>query len=377
MIGKINRPILLLCGFGYMSQAVSLLEEECFQKGIQRIEMSIDTLNYPSIKLARGLGYHFEGLLREESRLYSDEKQKPRSTLIFSKLKKDQIVLSPEEKNIIEQAKTYPKLPLTVTIIAYNEESNIARAIQSVLPLTQDIVVIDSGSSDRTVAIARAWGARVSYEPWRGYGQQKNYAQSKVKNDWILNLDADEECTQELRDEIRNLFIQKVASAHQAYAFPRLSYFLNQQIHHGGWYPNFSTRLYLKDSLVWSEPTVHETLISKTSEPVSIGKLKSQLYHYPFQSIREQIETNLKFSRLGYESHKKNQSFVKVKMLFKPLWKFVHVYFIQLGFLDGWHGFVIAVNAMHSMFLRFAYHLEIENNVQNNVQNKNQRKLKS
>ena len=244
------------------------------------------------------------------------------------------------------------KAPLSVTIITLNEEENISRAIQSV-SWADEIVVVDSGSSDRTVEIARSAGATVIHNPWPGYGKQKNFAQSKARNHWVLNIDADEEVSPELARDIQQA-IRKTGDAH-GYYFPRKTFYLGRWIRHGGWYPNHLVRLVDRRHAAWTEPSVHETL--RVHGPVT--GLSGDLLHYAFRSIHEQILTNLNFSKLGSQDlQRKGQDPSLVKLMIKPLGKFIETYFIKRGFLDGLAGFIISVNAAHSMFLKYAYLLE-------------------
>ncbi len=245
-----------------------------------------------------------------------------------------------------------PRPPLSVTIIALNEENNIARAIESVREFAQEVLVIDSGSVDQTVAVARNLGARVVVNPWRGYGQQKNFAQGQASHDWILNLDADEEVSPELAIEIQQVLERDDGKNVQGYSMPRLSKYLGRWIKHGGWYPNRLLRLANRRHGSWSEPEVHEELVISGS----VLPLRYDLLHYPFLDIQEQITTNLRYSTQGSEALRKRG---KKKNLFlllaKPLGKFVETYLMKQGFRDGIAGLIISVNAAHSIFLKYAY----------------------
>lgn len=242
--------------------------------------------------------------------------------------------------------------PISVTIITLNEEANISRAIQSVA-WADEVVVVDSGSIDRTVEIAKSAGATVIHNPWPGYGPQKNFAQSKTKHDWVLNIDADEEVSPELAREIRSAVAREGDA--RGYFFPRKTYYLGRWIRHGGWYPNHLIRLADKRHAAWTEPQVHETL--RVHGPV-MG-LSHDLLHYAFPSIHDQILTNLNFSRLGSRDlQKRGQRPSLFRLLVKPLGKFLETYFLKRGFLDGLPGFIISVNAAHSMFLKYAYLIE-------------------
>lgn len=248
-----------------------------------------------------------------------------------------------------------PRPPLSVTIITLNEEKNIARAIESVRGFAQEIIVVDSGSHDRTKEIATSLGARVIENPWRGYGQQKNFAQDQTKYDWVLNIDADEQVSPELAQEIQLTLERDDSKNVQGYFIPRLSHYLGRWIRHGGWYPNRLIRLANKKTSRWTEPDVHEALEVRGA----VNILQHDLYHYPFRDIQDQIHTNLRFSKLGSEVLKKRgKQKSLILLLVKPIGKFLETYVVKRGFLDGIAGFIISVNAAHSIFLKYAYLFE-------------------
>jgi glycosyltransferase involved in cell wall biosynthesis len=248
--------------------------------------------------------------------------------------------------------------PISVTIITLNEEKNIARAIQSVR-WADDIVVVDSGSTDQTIQIAQKLGARTFHQEWRGYGQQKNYAQDQAQYDWVLNLDADEEVSPELTEELQNLIpdLLKGSSEIRGFYLPRKTFYLGKWILHGGWYPNYLIRFGNRQFCRWSEPKVHESW-KVTGET---QKLVHPLLHYSFENIESQIKTNLRYSLEGHEEmKKKGQKKSLIKLLLKPPGKFIETFFIKRGFLDGWPGFIISINAAHSIFLKYAYFFDEE-----------------
>jgi glycosyltransferase involved in cell wall biosynthesis len=250
-----------------------------------------------------------------------------------------------------------PRPPLSVTIITLNEEKNITRAIESVRGFAQEILVVDSGSTDQTAALARHLGARVLSNPWRGFGQQKNFAQQQATHDWVLNIDADEEVSPELAIEIQQALDKDEGSQINGYSVPRLSRYLGRWIRHGGWYPNRLVRLSNRKHSNWSEPEVHEeNIVSGAVRP-----LRHDLLHYPFKDIRDQIHTNLRFSLLGSKQLLKRGKKRSVGMLLiKPVGKFLETYVVKQGFRDGIAGFIISVNAAHSIFLKYAYLFEEE-----------------
>ncbi len=246
--------------------------------------------------------------------------------------------------------------PVSVTIITLNEEAHIARAIESVR-WANEVIVVDSGSTDRTVELAKALGARVFHNPWPGYGQQKNFAQSQVTHDWVLNLDADEAVSPELALEIQASLasISNAESATKGFYLPRKTYYLGRWIRHGGWYPNHLVRLADRRVASWSEPNVHEALEVRGE----VAGLNTPLDHHAFSSIHDQMLTNINFSRLGSkELLSKGHSPSLLKLLLKPVGKFIETYFLKKGFLDGLPGFIISVNAAHSIFLKYAYLFE-------------------
>jgi glycosyltransferase involved in cell wall biosynthesis len=247
-------------------------------------------------------------------------------------------------------------IPISVTIITYNEESNLARALLSV-QWADEVVVVDSGSTDRTKEIAEKFSKvpiKFIHHPWSGYGQQKNFAQNQAKNHWVLNLDADEEVSSELAEEIKQR-MGSVDSQTKGFMFPRKTYFLGRWIKFGGWYPNYLVRLVDKRHAAWTEPNVHEAL--KVDGGITI--MTNAITHYSFPTISKQIQTNLRFSYLGSRDLIQRGADVSVfQLVTKPIGKFLETYLIKRGFLDGLRGFIISVNAAYSMFLKYAYALE-------------------
>ncbi|MBN21783.1 MAG: hypothetical protein CL678_10915 [Bdellovibrionaceae bacterium] len=240
------------------------------------------------------------------------------------------------------------KPKITATLITYNEEENLPRALQSI-DWVDEIIVVDSGSTDRTVEIAKSFGAEVIHQNWLGYGKQKNIAHQAASFPWILNLDADEEISDSLREEI----LEKIKNKEiHGYRIPRKTKYLGQWILHGGWYPNYLVRLSQKKYSKWTEPEVHEEL--KVNGP--IATMNHPIHHFTFKNLQNQIETNLRYSHQGYqELLKKNKHKNVFLLIFKPIGKFIETYFIKKGFLDGVAGFIISVNAAHSIFLKYAY----------------------
>ncbi len=252
------------------------------------------------------------------------------------------------------------RLPLTVTIITLNEEAHISAAIRSVSGWAEEVLVVDSGSKDDTLRIAKELGARVLTNAWKGYGQQKNFAQDQASHDWVLNLDADERATDALKKEIDeqlNPIELKLTSA-AAFAIPRKNFYLGRWIRFGGWYPNRLVRLADRRRARWSEPDVHEVLTVAQGKG-RIKELRQPIEHFGFLAIHDQIETNARYSRLGAQLLlKQGRKSSLTKLILKPLGKFIETYLFKRGFLDGLPGFIISVNAAYSMFMKYSYLIE-------------------
>lgn len=246
------------------------------------------------------------------------------------------------------------KHSLSLVVVTKNEEANIERCLASVRGLVSEIVVIDSGSTDRTCELAQKHGARVIHQEWLGYGPQKAFGATQAKYDWILSLDADEALSPELAAEISDRF--KTLDPQIGYEMPRKSFHMGRWILHGGWYPDRQLRLFNRQHSNWSEAGIHEKVQCARTE-----RLHEPILHWVFRSLSHQIETNNRYSSLQAEDLKKRGvRFSYFKLCFKPWIKFFECYFWKLGFLDGMPGFVIAVGAGYSVFLRWSKLWEIQ-----------------
>lgn len=245
------------------------------------------------------------------------------------------------------------KLPISLVIITLNEEDHIERCIRSA-PFVDDVVVVDSFSTDRTVEIAKACGARVFQEKWRGFGPQKAFAAEQAKNSWILSLDADEALSMELVSELQEKFATLDPEA--GYLFPRRSFHLGRWINHGGWYPDYQLRLFNKDKSQWNSADLHEKVEVKKRL-----KMAKDLQHWVFDDLSDQVVTNDRYSTLGAKQLAAvGKKFSFFKLLTKPVSKFVETYIVKRGFMDGLPGFIISVGASYSIFLKFAKLWEME-----------------
>jgi len=246
-------------------------------------------------------------------------------------------------------------MTLSVCIICFNEERNIGRCLHSAV-WAHEIIVVDSMSTDKTVELARSFTDRIYQRPWAGYQAQKQFALSKATGDWVLSLDADEKITTALQDEIRSSI--KQPDAKDGYRIPRRSFYQGRWINHSGFYPDRQLRLFRRNRGHWTGEWVHERVEIKGS----VGDLQNDLLHYPYKGILSgQIQTVDNFSSLMAEDmYRKGKRFHIFLLLIRPLFKFLEVYLIKKGFLDGLAGFIIAMSSAYAMFARYIKLREIE-----------------
>ncbi len=273
---------------------------------------------------------------------------------------------------------------LSVVIITYNEEANIGRTLASVQPLIVDgrgeIIVVDSGSSDRTAEIAKSSGAKVFIEEWKGYAAQKNSAIDKASGDWILSLDSDEEVEPALGEEIswllraipiwqkdgmpvgddpesrelrdRGTEIGLDEDDLNGFRIPRKNYFLGRQLRHGGFWPDLKLRLFRRGSGKLQDQIVHETLkIVGVASTVQRGSL----IHHSYPTLSDYIDHMNRYSTLGAEMvvDKGRRSFGLFNIVVRPMATFIYNYFFRLGFLDGREGLLL--HLYHAVYVSWKY----------------------
>ncbi len=238
---------------------------------------------------------------------------------------------------------------LSVVIITFNEEKNIGRCIDSVQKVADEIVVVDSFSTDNTVSIAKSKGAVIYQEEFHGYIEQKDRALSYCKNDFVLSLDADECIDLILEGEIIKVKNKFMA---EGYSMNRSTWYCGRFIRHGSWYPDVKTRLFNRSIAHWGGINPHDKLVF--DRPVKLSHLKGDILHYSYNSLEEHIRQNNKFSTISAEAYfKQGKRSTWFRMIIHPFWAFIHSYFIRLGFLDGFLGFVIAKNVAHLTFMKY------------------------
>jgi glycosyltransferase involved in cell wall biosynthesis len=237
---------------------------------------------------------------------------------------------------------------LSVTIITKNESADIGAALDSVA-WADEIVVVDSESSDETAPIARAHGARVEVRAWPGYIAQKNYAASIASHDWILSLDADERVTPELASEIK----ATLAGAPRAAAFriPRVTFHLGRWIRSTDWYPDYQTRLYDRRAAEWTGRYVHEAVAVHGDT----GQLRGELQHYAYRDISDHLETIDRYTTLAArQMHEAGRRATAVDLALHPVLAFIRNYVVRGGIRDGATGFVVSRMNAYYVFLKFA-----------------------
>lgn len=239
-------------------------------------------------------------------------------------------------------------LPLSLVVITRDAAESLAECLASA-PFASDIVVVDSGSRDDTVEIARRSGARVLVEAWRGFGPQKNFAVAAAKHDWVLCLDADERATPELEASIRSAFAAGPPSA--AYAFARRNRFLGRWLAHGEGYPDWNLRLFDRRRARWSDDPVHEHVVADAP----VVRLGGDLLHASAESIEDYVAKQNRYTTLQAEAmHARGERAGLVRLALSPAARFLRFYVLKLGFLDGAAGFAhVAIGAFAS-FLKYA-----------------------
>jgi glycosyltransferase involved in cell wall biosynthesis len=246
---------------------------------------------------------------------------------------------------------------ISAYILAFNEADKVKAAVESVL-WADEVVLIDSGSTDRTADIATGLGARVVQVPFNGFGELRNRAVEACRYDWIFSLDADERCTKPVRDEILGLLAG--AAPFEIYRVPRRNYFMGRWIHGSGWYPNFrQPQFFRKGSMRYTLEPVHEGFEVIGGKPV--GTLHNAIWQFPFRNLAEIIHKANRYSSLGAEK----LAGKRVSMagaVGHGLWAFLKHYIFKRGFIDGWAGFVIAFGNFEGTFYRYAKRYEESQN---------------
>lgn len=237
---------------------------------------------------------------------------------------------------------------VSAVVITRDEEARLGACLASVA-WADEIVVVDAESRDGTVRVAREFTDRVVVRPWPGFAAQKNFGVAQATGDWVLSVDADEEVSAELADEVR----QTVASPtrHAGYAVPRRNLFLGAWIRHGGLYPDWQLRLFRRGAGRFREQAVHESV----EVSGSVGRLRGALVHRSYGSVSDFVERAHRYSSLAAEEWVRQGRPVRARdLVLRPAGRFVAMYVARLGFLDGWRGLLLAELYAYYVLMRSA-----------------------
>ncbi len=236
--------------------------------------------------------------------------------------------------------------PLSAVLITRNSETVLPACLQS-LAFADEIVIVDSGSTDATLDIARRFNARIVHQDWLGYGRQKQYAVTQATHDWVLCVDTDERVSEELRESIQR---ELAAPRFHAYEMPRRNRFLGRWLRHGEGYPDLSLRLFDRRRANWSDDAIHE----KVGADGPVGRLAGDLLHESEQGLGDYLVKQDRYTTLQAEAlHARGQRASVVRMLLSPLTRFIKFYFFRLGFLDGIPGLLHILIGCRNSFTKY------------------------
>jgi glycosyltransferase involved in cell wall biosynthesis len=236
---------------------------------------------------------------------------------------------------------------LSVAVITKNESKHVRTCLESV-KWADEIIVLDSGSTDDTVAICREYTDKVFVTDWPGFGVQKNRAIERATSEWVLSIDADESISEALRREIKEAIGQPRDRV--AYQFPRRSSYCGRFMRHSGWWPDYITRLFRRGYARFSDDLVHERLIVKGA----IGRLTNPLIHRAFSDLEEVLETTNAYSSAGARlMHQRQKKASLTGAVLHGLWSFFHTYVVRAGFLDGKEGFMLAFSNGEGTYYKY------------------------
>ncbi|WP_266203983.1 glycosyltransferase family 2 protein [Pontibacter kalidii] len=238
---------------------------------------------------------------------------------------------------------------LSVVVITFNEERNIARCLESVKNVADEIVVVDSFSTDRTREISLRYGAKFMEHPFEGHIEQKNYALTQASYPHVLSLDADEALTSELEQAV---LAAKNNWQADAYGMNRLTNYCGKWIHHSGWYPDTKVRLFDRSKAVWGGENPHDKII--LSKGATLQHLRGDLLHYSYYSVSQHLGQINKFTDASSKAMARDGKTVSLPMvILKPLFRFFRAYVLKRGFLDGPEGFIISVSSAVSVYYKY------------------------
>jgi glycosyltransferase involved in cell wall biosynthesis len=239
---------------------------------------------------------------------------------------------------------------LSVVIITKDEEKNIGRCLESIKDIADEIIIIDSFSTDKTREICSAYRVKFLTREWLGYTETKNFGNSLATGEYILSLDADEELSAELKSGINHL--KNSDNLAEAYSFNRLTSFCGRWIRHGGWYPDRKIRLWKKDTAYW-EGLVHEKLVLENKS--AIEHLRGDILHHSYYSINDYLKQMIRYTDLAAEENlRRGKKAPLIRLILSPFSKFIGGYFLRAGFLDGFSGLTISILSSTATYLKYA-----------------------
>ncbi len=236
---------------------------------------------------------------------------------------------------------------ISAIVITKNEEKNIVRCLSGI-SWVDEIIVVDSESADKTVEIARKFTPHVFTRPWEGYSLQKNFALEKAKGEWILSIDSDEVVEEKLKEEI----LKTISSSqpYHGFSIPRKNFVGKRWIRFGGWYPDYTLRLFKKGEGKFEKRHVHEAVTISGKK----GYLKTPLLHYTYRDLQDYAQRQLHYARLaGREMQEKGKKAFLPGLFFHPIYNFIRCYFLCLGFLDGYLGLRLAILSSGYVFKKY------------------------
>ncbi|OGW39867.1 MAG: glycosyl transferase [Nitrospirae bacterium RBG_13_39_12] len=238
-------------------------------------------------------------------------------------------------------------IPVSVVIVTKNEEKNIREALQSIRDMAE-IIIVDAFSSDNTLGISREYTDKIYQAEWQGYAKQKQMAIEHAKGPWVFVLDSDERFTESLRQEISD--VVKNNGIYSGFYVPRKNFFLGKWIRHGGWWPDYTLRLFIKDKAFMEDRKVHEKVVVNGK----VGHLKNPLEHYTYRNVSDYIKKMDLYSSLSAEELKEKGASPRIiKMVVHPLSTFLKMFFLRRGFMDGVHGLILSILYSCYTFLKY------------------------